>query len=389
MHGSDIIKIRIKVKTIMHEKQNNIEKSIISFEYESETLASNCNSTIESVFEAKILPEIKKTVENVIPDDITIELDTLEIDIGSINEKELPTYLAIRIKTVLEEKLHHILNNIDSGYIRTKSFSNQKNKNYLINALECYLKRGYLPIWISRKNFIINQILIKLIKESKNDLISMLRKYHTNEAIMTRLSYCMEPKNFESLVKTINPDNHKWMLMNIEDDLNETGIEIKISNAGLILLWPFLTRFFEELKMMKNGVFINKESENRAVYLLQYLVFGHIDFQEHELILNKILVGIPIQELLISINDLTLEETGMANSLLNGFKNNWEKVKDSSVEAIQETFIRREGILKLNKEKSILKIEKKGVDILLLSISWNITVVKLPWMQYPLYIEWI
>ena len=91
----------------------------------------------------------------------------------------------------------------------------------------------------------------------------------------------------------------------------------------------------------------------------------------------------------INVVDLLKEEKDLTNSLLNGFKSNWRKVENSSIEAIQETFLIREGILRLNKEKTTLKIEKKGVDVLLESISWNITLVKLPWMQHPLYIDWI
>jgi hypothetical protein len=174
-----------------------------------------------------------------------------------------------------------------------------------------------------------------------------------------------------------------------EDSLNEIGTEIRIYNAGIIILWPFLTRFFEQLFLIKNGEFVNDESENRAVYLLQHLAYNRIDFQEYELGLNKLFVGLPFEGPLSPIAELKEDEKDLCLSLLNGVIANWDKVKSSSAEAIQGTFIQREGVLTIKKDSIALVIEKKGVDVLLNSLSWNISIIKLPWMQNPMHVEWI
>ncbi len=170
-----------------------------------------------------------------------------------------------------------------------------------------------------------------------------------------------------------------------EDD----GIEVIISNAGLILFWPFLTRLFENLSLVKSGAFVSPESMNRAVYILQYLGFYEIDFPEYKLILNKLMVGMQAQDHLVPFITLTDEEKEIAQSLFNGLINNWEKVKNSSPEGIQQTFIQREGILRFQKDKVSLVVDKKGVDILLDSIPWNISLIKLSWMKKPIYVEWM
>jgi len=167
------------------------------------------------------------------------------------------------------------------------------------------------------------------------------------------------------------------------------GVEVKIYNSGLILFWPFLTRLFEHLSLLKNGSFTNQESKNRAVYLLQYLVYFDIDFPEYKLVLNKLLVGMSTQEHLTPLISLTEDEKDSAHSLLNGLINNWEKVKNASPQGIQETFLQREGILRFQSERVTLVVEKKGVDILLESIPWNISLIKLAWMKVPIYVEWI
>ncbi len=169
----------------------------------------------------------------------------------------------------------------------------------------------------------------------------------------------------------------------------EEGLGVKIYNAGIILFWPFLTRFFETLSFLKNGVFVNDEFRNRAVYLIQYLAFYRIDFPEYELVLNKLLTGMLTEDHLEPFVTLTDEEKTLTTSLLYGLINNWEKVKNSTPEGIQETFLQREGILRFKREEVFLEVEKKGVDILVKSIPWNISLIKLPWMKKPMHVEWV
>ena len=193
--------------------------------------------------------------------------------------------------------------------------------------------------------------------------------------------------NIEPASQTKNKEigNDANNLISTDDE----GVEVKIYNAGLILFWPFLTRLFEHISLLKNGAFINHESMNRAVYILQYLGYNDIDFPEYKLVLNKLLVGMLSQDHLIPFITLTDNEKESTQSLLKGLINNWEKVKNSTPEGIQETFLQREGILRFQTDKVRLVVEKKGVDILLESIPWNISLIKLAWMKMPIYVEWI
>lgn len=206
----------------------------------------------------------------------------------------------------------------------------------------------------------------------------------------------MENKNFPVIAQILKPestiqpsanDNEIQSLDTLEMD--ETGIETKIYNAGLILFWPFLTRLFEQLLLLNQGAFINSESRNRAVYILQYLVYNEINFPEHELVLNKLLTGMPPEVHLEPFITLTDNEKDMTKSLLNGLIGNWDKVQNSTPEGIQETFLQRSGILKFKTEEVSLTVEKMGVDILMHSIPWNFSVIKLGWMKKPLQVKWI
>src|SRR5665648_24061 len=195
----------------------------------------------------------------------------------------------------------------------------------------------------------------------------------------------------EALIPFVNIETKNEAMTDNENILisDNEGDEVKIYNSGLILFWPFLTRLYEILSLIENGEFNDVESKNRAVYILQYLVYNEIDFPEHQLVLNKLLAGMLPEEHLVPLTSLTDEEMDSAKSLLNGLINNWDKMKNTSPEGLQETFLQREGILKFQTDKITLTVEQKGFDILLQSIPWNISLIKLSWMEKPIYVEWI
>jgi hypothetical protein len=74
--------------------------------------------------------------------------------------------------------------------------------------------------------------------------------------------------------------------------------------------------------------------------------------------------------------------------LLQGVISNWERMQTSSVVAIQETFFQRDGLLQFKEEHIELTVERRGVDILIERVNWNISILKLPWMDKPLHIIW-
>ncbi|WP_373522179.1 contractile injection system tape measure protein, partial [Aquiflexum sp.] len=167
-----------------------------------------------------------------------------------------------------------------------------------------------------------------------------------------------------------------------------TGQKVIINNSGLVLTWPFLTMLFSRLGMLEGNRFIDEKTQNRAVYLLQHLAFGDIDFPEYDLVLNKILVGMPSPTHLEPRIVLTDDEKNLSESLLKGMLQNWGKLNTSTAEALQVTFLQREGELVFEDSQIILNVENKGVDALMDFISWNINMVKLPWMEKPIIINW-
>ena len=161
-----------------------------------------------------------------------------------------------------------------------------------------------------------------------------------------------------------------------------------VSNAGLVIVWPFLPRYFDMLGMMDKSAFINDETATRAVLLLQFMVTGTAAAPEHELVLNKVLCGLPLSTPVPLSIELTEREREVTSQLLNGVLQNWPKLKNSSIDALREGFLVRDGYLRETEQTWDLKVEKRTLDILMQSMPWSLGTIKYSWMKKRLLVEW-
>jgi hypothetical protein len=176
------------------------------------------------------------------------------------------------------------------------------------------------------------------------------------------------------------------------DSFEEGGIpdnSFFISNAGLVLLNPFLPAFFETLGLIENNAFRDAGSTQRAIHLLEYLVTGSEQPLEAGLIFNKILCGWPIEMPLSRFTKLTEIEKNEARSMLEAVIAHWTALKNSSPEALQEAFLQHSGKLTHEDDSWRLVVETKPFDMLLQQLPWTISAIKLPWMQNILFVDWV
>ncbi|NER21534.1 MAG: hypothetical protein F6J96_12685 [Symploca sp. SIO1C2] len=163
--------------------------------------------------------------------------------------------------------------------------------------------------------------------------------------------------------------------------------EIYVPNAGLVIIWPFLERFYQTLGLVEGKSFKNLESGERAVLILQYLVDGSIDIPESNLPLNKILCGFDPFEPLPTAFEPTEAEKAECQTLLSAIIQHWSSLKNTSIPGFQQLFLERKGILRVRDGCWLLQLEQAPQDVLLDTIPWSIRVVKLPWMEEILYVE--
>jgi hypothetical protein len=171
-------------------------------------------------------------------------------------------------------------------------------------------------------------------------------------------------------------------------DRTEIGEEVYVGNAGLVLAAPYMPQLFKMLDLMEEAKFKDERAAERAIHLLQFAVNESCDSPEFLLALNKILCGvasgIPIVR---EIAPLAREKEAI-EGMLTAMIRNWTIIGNTSVQGLRESFLQRSGRLKLKDDGWHLRVEPKGIDVLLDRLPWGFSIIKHPWMTQPIYVEW-
>lgn len=168
----------------------------------------------------------------------------------------------------------------------------------------------------------------------------------------------------------------------------QQGAHLPVGNAGLVLLHSFLSPYFSMLGLLAGGDFVDVGARSRAVYLLQFLASGNHDAPEHELALNKLLCGMPFSESPVFVDPPDENAIRLGLDLLHMVTQRWDKLNNTSVAGLQETFLMREGRLVIEEGKTTLHVPCKTVDILKQSFPWQHSIIMLPWLSTPLFVNW-
>ncbi|WP_161887922.1 contractile injection system tape measure protein [Pontibacter russatus] len=168
--------------------------------------------------------------------------------------------------------------------------------------------------------------------------------------------------------------------------LKEEGIFVQ--HAGLVLLHPFLSTFFNRLQLTHQGSFTDSKTQQKALYLLHYLATGEKTAEEYELVVPKVLCAYQLQQPVSKKISLLEHETEEADQLLQEAIRQWQVLKNTSPAGLQETFLQRRGKLLSKNETLCLQLEAGAMDVLLDYLPWNLSILKLPWMKSLLHVEW-
>ncbi|MGB6154158.1 MAG: contractile injection system tape measure protein [Pricia sp.] len=161
-----------------------------------------------------------------------------------------------------------------------------------------------------------------------------------------------------------------------------------LTDAGLVLSWPYLTQLFEKLGYTEQKIFVSKKQRERAVLLLGFIATGKALCEEPQLILSKFLCGWPIQMPVAKDITLSKKEQKEAMAMLEALIRNWKVLKKTSIDGLRETFFSRDGKLVDEEEYWKLTVEQKGTDILLDHLPYGLSIIKLPWFKKMLKVDW-
>jgi len=313
------------------------------------------------------LPAIRKIGHFIIPDEILWkQILKLEKSIRVVGDKsisksfkEKEQFISIFWRMIFEE-IAETEQPIDS-------------KQFKLNVI------SKLLLYIKKRNpeFILMDLFTVLKSELPEvDLINIKKKVK------------IAPEIFEPEAEPSPDKKREFEEEKTDDEITDDAIYIQ--NAGIVILHPFLVELFESLELIENERFVSMDAQYEAEHMLRYLIWGNEIVFENELMLNKILCGLPLNMPVDRKLTISQDSKKIAGKLLKAVLNHWPALKTDSTEALQVNFFKRAGKLSKREDGNWqLQVETKTMDILLNQLPWGIGILKLPWMKKMLFVDWI
>ena len=165
--------------------------------------------------------------------------------------------------------------------------------------------------------------------------------------------------------------------------------EVYVDDAGLVILWPFLQRFFTRAGLLDDDRrFVDEAAVLQAVALIERLATDEPEPLEFQLALPKLLCGRPLESDFRLERPLTPEQLAEGEHLLTAVIDRARALGDASIPSFRVNFLKRRGALTTRDGAWLLQVERQAHDLLLDRFPWSWGWVKLPWMPDPLRVEW-
>lgn len=165
--------------------------------------------------------------------------------------------------------------------------------------------------------------------------------------------------------------------------------ELYVDDAGLVILWPFLERFFVRTGVLgEDRRFLDEVAEQQAVALVDSLATADPAPLEFRLPLAKLLCGRPLESGFALERSLVPEQLTEGDRLLAAVIGRVPALGEPSLAEFRAGFLARPGALGTRDGAWLLQVERRPHDSVLDRFPWSWGWVRLPWMPGPLRVEW-
>lgn len=269
---------------------------------------------------------------------------------------------------------------------------NHKNRliiwRLVLNVISEYLTSSksnlqeYIVQQISKID-VVNSLQIKTNRQNLKTVIKIFPFIEEIEILESiKKDVFKNQEKAEILVETIDHEPETTF-----DDLGLKEDGHYIQNAGLIILHPFLKTFFEHCDLIHPKTQQLTDPELCA-HLLHYIATGKTNAPEYDMIFEKFLCNIPMNQSINRHIKLSRKHKKQVKNLIESVQQNWKPMKKSSGALLQNEFFQRSGKLVITDHDYTLTVERKTQDILLDKLAWGISLVKLPWKENFMFINW-
>ncbi|MEP5341098.1 MAG: contractile injection system tape measure protein [Algibacter sp.] len=167
--------------------------------------------------------EISTIFNTICPENQTLKIKTLEVDLGVINYENCIEELTLKLK----EKLYNKLNDIVMFPNKHgQSIEIIEDKDSSINVLKHYFLQGVMPWNYYKIKGSVNQILENEMSNNTDDVIRMIQVVGDKQYVRRRMAWQFKDTSLKRIIETIEKNNHSYII-----DFSEEFIKIQEQEA--------------------------------------------------------------------------------------------------------------------------------------------------------------
>ncbi|BEM38646.1 hypothetical protein SME10J_23730 [Serratia marcescens] len=169
---------------------------------------------------------------------------------------------------------------------------------------------------------------------------------------------------------------------------------LHVSNAGVVLLWPLLPRLFTQLELLEKPQhdapyrFISQQTQQRAVWVLDALVWADDEPAEWRSMVNKWLCNWPLAAPLEVSSPENTPPLQFLTSWLSSLSVQIPGLQQCGADELRALFLQRPGVMQEGRNGWHLTVEAHASDIMLSRLPWPLKQLTLPWLSEPLEVVW-
>jgi len=174
----------------------------------------------------------------------------------------------------------------------------------------------------------------------------------------------------------------------MENTLSGSAEGLPVKNSGIVLANSYIPMLFERAGLTINGKFVDGKNQQNAVHYLQFMTTGLSNIDNNSPSLSKLLCGLSPLHVINEEFSIPEEHVHLMNGLINAMIGHWPAIGSSSIEGFRGNWFVRDGMLVQLEDKWELSVNKRAYDILLNQSPFSFSIIKYPWMEKALYVQW-
>ncbi|WP_298774544.1 contractile injection system tape measure protein [uncultured Shewanella sp.] len=220
--------------------------------------------------------------------------------------------------------------------------------------------------------------------------LAPLAPYHQGAALsLERLASCQSQslsihgkEHLQALMKALAVKSQQIHLLQREQEQELISLD-----GGLLLLWPFLQTFFNQLSLLTTNEkgemrFVDESAQLTAHALLVHMLVK--SSTESVYVVANLLSGLEPDTWVETEIVLNQEDKAACEHLLQAVIGHWKALKTMPIGSFRDMFLFRQVQCVKSTLGYQLVVEKQAQDVLMTKLPWGLGMISLPWLDKQL-----